>query len=319
MQDRIVDIERLMLEATSFEFKIFDPKRIMFKILTDDFKMHFCTGNADHDAIYKLALNISKDLNYTFSLIKHFHGTNAVACVELAFRLLDRGMNFDAAFRPGKPVDPTIEAALAREEQRTGLELPALHDPQNPYRRYFTSRVEVLETIMDLLDLYTVHRTVTFAGPAFTNEQIMQVKIGFNRIAQRYEVPRHSNDQPEESEAEQARDYVAKLKLERDFTIEEPITAQNSPTDEPNGLNGNAGTANGETPQGHVITERKALIAVRRFILQSSDAQEERKILDEYYLVKDEEYDLVHEEEDGWESVSESDEDDDRGGRRSKR
>jgi CTD kinase subunit beta len=288
-----------MLEATSFEFKIFDPKRLMIKILTDDMKMTFRSGSSDNDAIYKLALNISKDLNYTFALIKQFHGTNALACVELAFRLLDRGINFDAAFRPGKPIDPALEAALDREEQRTGTSFPELRDPQNPYRRYFTSRVEVLETIMDLLDLYTVHRTATFAGPGFTNEQIMQVKIAFNRIAQRYEVPRYANDVPKENEHVQGRDYVAKLKLERDFVVEdkEAVKEPTSPENEGNGSQ---------------TVERKAVIAVRRFVLQASDAQKERNILDEFYIVKDETYDGVHEEEDGWESVSESDDDDHR-------
>lgn len=313
MQDRIVDIERLMLEATSFEFKIFDPKRLMFKILTDDLKMHYGVKNADHDHIYKLALNISKDLNYTFALIKQFHGTNAVACVELAFRLLDRGMNFDAAFRPGKPIDPNLEAALDREESRTGLKFPELRDPQNPYRRYFTSRTEVLETIMDLLDLYTVHRTVTFAGPAFTNEQIMQVKIAFNRTAQRYDVPRYANDVPGENEGSLARNYVSKLKLERDFIVE---TAQPETTAESNGVNGDVKTESALATQ---TTERKAVIAVRRFVLQASDAQRERKMLDEYYLVKNETYDGEHEEEDGWESVSDSDDERDADRRSSRR
>ena len=75
----IVGLERLVLEASAFDFRSHNPQKLLLKLA----KRH----NVDPDTVGRTAYNMSVDLYRTFTPLKQTTQTMAAACVELAGRL----------------------------------------------------------------------------------------------------------------------------------------------------------------------------------------------------------------------------------------
>lgn len=71
-----------MLEASGFDFRNRYPQRLLLKVA----KFY----QVDKDAVGKTAYNMSLDLYRTFAPLKQTTSTMAIACVELAGRILDK-------------------------------------------------------------------------------------------------------------------------------------------------------------------------------------------------------------------------------------
>lgn len=78
----IIGLERLMLEASGFDFRNRYPQRLVLKI-----GKHY---GVDKATIGKTAYNMSMDLYRTFAPLKQTTMTLAMACVELAARVFDQ-------------------------------------------------------------------------------------------------------------------------------------------------------------------------------------------------------------------------------------
>lgn len=78
----IIGVERLMLEASGFDFRNRYPQRLLLKIA----KVY----GVDRATIGKTAYNMSLDLYRTFAPLKQTTSTMAIACVELAGRVHDQ-------------------------------------------------------------------------------------------------------------------------------------------------------------------------------------------------------------------------------------
>jgi CTD kinase subunit beta len=256
-----VELESLMLEATSFEFDTRHPQQLVVKILQAEFKYDF--QNGDHKRIFQVAWAVGMDLNLTFALLKQTTSTLAMACVELTMRLLGYTFEFERVFS---------------------------NREANPYSRFSTTRGQISETLMDLLDLYTEHKIHTFAGPRFSAEDIMDAKITMNRIADQYHIPRYSQYRERDSGLFVIPSFVNEL--------------ANPKKQQPKGTGPNDGVTTDVTMGGTTQQGSDALI-VRRFILQSSEAVTEVRELDQYFVQSQEDYQKEHEVEDGWESYSE--------------
>lgn len=76
----IVGLERLMLEASGFDFRNRYPQKLLMKLVKS------CSLEKDVGAI---AYNISLDLYRTFAPLKQTSQTMALACLELAIRVAD--------------------------------------------------------------------------------------------------------------------------------------------------------------------------------------------------------------------------------------
>ena len=100
----IVGLERLMLEASAFDFRSHNPQKLLLKVA----RRH----RVDRPSVGRTAYNMSLDLYRTFTPLKQTTQTMALACVELAGRLHAR------------PVQE-LEAGKG-------------------YERWFTTRVEVM-------------------------------------------------------------------------------------------------------------------------------------------------------------------------------
>lgn len=88
----IIGLERLMLEASGFDFRNRHPQKLMIKLA----KLY---GVEKGSALIKTAYCMSLDLYRTFAPLKQSTPTMAFACLELSSRLLDVFDTFEVARR----------------------------------------------------------------------------------------------------------------------------------------------------------------------------------------------------------------------------
>lgn len=79
----IIGLERLMLEASGFDFRTRHPQKVLIKLAR-----HY--GFTKDSRVSSVAYSISLDLYRTFAPIKQTSSTMAFSCLELAGRLLDQ-------------------------------------------------------------------------------------------------------------------------------------------------------------------------------------------------------------------------------------
>ena len=81
----IIGLERLMLEASGFDFRNRSPQRLVLKLAK--------SYNVDRETVGKTAYNMSLDLYRTFAPLKQTTPTMAISCVELSSRVHDRNID----------------------------------------------------------------------------------------------------------------------------------------------------------------------------------------------------------------------------------
>ena len=81
----IIGLERLMLEASGFDFRNCSPQRLVLKLAK-----HY---DLDRETVGRTAFSISLDLYRTFAPLKQTTPTMAIACVELSGRLHEQNVN----------------------------------------------------------------------------------------------------------------------------------------------------------------------------------------------------------------------------------
>ena len=139
-----------MLEASGFDFRNRYPQRLVLKLLH-----HHNTDLPTTRPIAKTAYNICLDLYRTFVPLKQTSPTMALACAELACRI-----------HSIEHLPPHL--------------LPTDGDGEGRYRRFRVSRAEVMETLFDLLDLYSDARAATLVGPTVAIDRFLQIRIVLN-------------------------------------------------------------------------------------------------------------------------------------------
>ena len=140
-----------MLEASGFDFRNRHPQDLLIKLLK-----HY--GFQKTDPVVKLAYTISLDLYRTWAPLKQTTVVLAFACLELAGRL------------------------LGEENTRvwTGRD----------YREWNIERGMVMETLLDLLELYTHHRSQSVIGSEFPVDRFLEVRIPLNQESEEKKIPR---------------------------------------------------------------------------------------------------------------------------------
>lgn len=231
-----------MLESAGFDFRNRYPQEIMIKLAKAlDFDKHNSA---------KTAWNLSIDMYRTFAPLKQSTPTLAIACVELAARLHQMDIS--------KVVDTGVIS----------------------YADWSTTRAEVMETLLDLLDLYTHHRSSTSVGPLYTLETFIDIRIGLNQEAAASNIPRYSlyaSETPSDSQApangsrpRNGIDPTSPLTPATPGTISSPNTAQ--PPTSAIGIRGQNGTV--------------------RFMLDAARARDERNEVEKFHKVEEEEYEV---------------------------
>jgi CTD kinase subunit beta len=141
-----------MLEASGFDFRNRHPQECLVKLLK-----HYSYQKTD--AVVKLAYQISLDLYRTWAPLKQTTAAMAYACLELAGRL--QGEENEFVWRG------------------------------TDYGKWGIERGMVMESLLDLLELYTHHRSQTVIGPDFPVDRFLEVRIPLNQESEEKNIPRY--------------------------------------------------------------------------------------------------------------------------------
>jgi CTD kinase subunit beta len=140
-----------MLEASGFDFRNRHPQDLLIKFLK-----HYSFEKTS--PMTKLAYSISLDLYRTWAPLKQTTATMVFACLELAGRLLD---------------EPHERVWQGKD-----------------YAEWKIERGMVMETLLDLLELYTHHRAQSVIGPEFPMDRFLEVRIPLNQESEEKKIPR---------------------------------------------------------------------------------------------------------------------------------
>ncbi|KAL6229202.1 hypothetical protein BDW75DRAFT_235378 [Aspergillus navahoensis] len=236
----IIGLERLMLESSGFDFRTRHPQKTLIKLARQ-------YGLSPQSEVSNVAYRISQDLYRTFAPLKQTTSTMAFSCLELAGRLLEQRVK---------------EAELGTD-----------------YAKWKTSREEVMETLLDLLELYTHNRGATSVGPHFPADRFLTVRIPLNKEAQEQRLPRYTNSTEEGKPTEDSRKGPTTngSKMEKSAPATGPLHHPLIPV-----------TAHGERPK----PGEKGRDAAVRFIVDSEYAAAEKAQVAQYFKVEMEEYEV---------------------------
>ncbi|KAL8966032.1 MAG: hypothetical protein Q9183_003555 [Haloplaca sp. 2 TL-2023] len=242
----IIGVERLMLEASGFDFRNRYPQRLLLKIA----KLY----DVSRTTVGKTAYNMSLDLYRTFAPLKQTTSTMAIACVELAGRIHDQ---------------PIVELETGRD-----------------YTKWKTTRQEIMETLLDLLDLYTHHRASTVVGQDHALEKFISTRIALNQEASAESSPRYTESNRKKALTNGTTSNGVKEKgTPKELTSPRDVA---SPKDikspQPMGLTSVTGTP----VQGKPGLKEGTV----RFMLDPERARDEKHIVADFFKMDEEEYEV---------------------------
>ncbi|KAK2630477.1 hypothetical protein QTJ16_001297 [Diplocarpon rosae] len=246
----VIGLERLMLEASGFDFRVRYPHKHIMKLGKE--------AKIEKD-VARVAYNMMVDLYRTFAPLKQSCSTMAFACIELATLLLER--------------------------QQT-----AIRGERSPkYRKWGTTRTEIIETILDLLDLYTHFQKSSIVGPEYNQEKFIQLSIHINKEMEESSLKRYTEDQ------EARRVSVLRTNVK---TPKTPATPASPADTRMNGMD----VASPATLSPKSSGSGKRGIGSRgqdgtvRFMLDSAQAKKEKDVVADYFKTEYEEYEIEVEE-----------------------
>ncbi|OJJ44139.1 hypothetical protein ASPZODRAFT_145250 [Penicilliopsis zonata CBS 506.65] len=258
----IIGLERLMLEASGFDFRTRHPQNVLIKLA----KQYGIDKRAE---VSMVAYRVSLDLYRTFAPLKQTTATMAFSCLEIAGRLLSNRID-------------AVESGDDYRDWRTSREevMGKSFKQWSPIQFYsgqgrLLAHCTALETLLDLLELYTHHRTSTLLGPLFPAEIFLTVRIPLNQEAEAQNLPRYSvqrwNPAIEETKANgRKNDRPQETKAD---TLVNPLTPA---------------SANGEKPK----PGERGRDGTVRFMLDPEQAESEKRKAAEYFRVEFEEYEV---------------------------
>lgn len=207
--------------------------------------------------VAKTAYRMMIDLYRTFAPLKHSCAAMAFACVELATVLLNKQQDF---IRDQKP------------------------------RRWHTSRAQVMEAILDLVEHYTHFQKSSIVGPFYPIDTFIDIRIKMNQELEAESLTRYT----EQHDSPKTNGIRTNIK-----TPKTPITPA-SPSDLR--TNGNKDIASPATLSPRSSGSGRRGIGARgqegtvRFMLDGEKAKREKDTVAEYYKVEYEEYEVEVEE-----------------------
>ena len=250
-----------MLEASGFDFRNRYPQILALSIAK--------ISNADKHAVGRTVYDISLDMYRTYAPLKQTTATMAFACVELAGRIHNR------------PVESTQDGHydkrwnITREEVMGTLLLSLCIALLSSTRQLNT---QLLETLLDLVDLYTHHRAATIVGQKFPLETFISIRIALNQEASAHKYPRYTMT----DKANQARSNGGSKAT--NGAKKGPQTPT-SPYDHLSGDLTSPIAGNGVSKPG--LKEGTV-----RFMLDPQRAKDEKEAVKEFFKVEEEEYEI---------------------------
>lgn len=241
-----------MLEASGFDFRVRYPHKHLIKLIK--------AARIEKD-VANTAYHMMIDLYRTFAPLKQTCATMTFACVELATIVLEK-----------------------QESAIRGERAPS-------YRRWRTSRAEVIETILDLLDLYTHFQKWSTVGPSHPIDKFIEIRIKLNQEVEKdVLLDRYT----EHHDAPKPNGFKNSIK-----TPKTPITPASPAESRTNGKDAASPATLSPRSSG---SGRKGIGArgqdgTIRFMLDAEQAKQEKDTVAEYYKVEYEEYEVEVEEQ----------------------
>ena len=240
-----------MLEASGFDFRVRYPFKHVIKLAKH-------AGIEKH--IAKVAYEMLLDLYKTFAPLKQSCATVSFACVELATLILKQ-----------------------QQEAIRGDDSPK-------YEKWCTTRAEIIETLLDLLDLYTHFQKSTIVGPSHNIEKFINVKIKLNQ-----EMEEDASLSRYTAYYESPKTNGSKSNIK---TPKTPITPASPSETRANGRD--AASPATLSPRSSGSSRRGTGTRVQdgtvRFMLDAEQAKREKETVDKYFKPEYEEYEVEVEE-----------------------
>ena len=143
-----------------------------------------------------------------------------------------------------------------------------------------------LETLLDLLDLYTHHRASTIVGQDHALETFINIRIALNQEASAHHYPRHFQSRKKRSFTNGAKEGNGSIDSTKAKKLHTPIT---SPRDEAM-KDISSPIANGGSKPG-------LKDGTVRFMLNPQRARDEKNAVAAFFRVEEEEYEVEVERE----------------------
>jgi CTD kinase subunit beta len=240
----VIGIERLMFEASGFDFTARYPHKYVIKV---------AKAIGIEKDVSKVAWDMLTDLYKTFAPLKQTSFTMAIACIRLTTLILER-------------------------QQDIKIDL----------NEYFTTEEEVMETILDLLDLYTHFQKSSIVGSQHVIEKFIQLRIKLNQEMSDAGIPRYTNL------LEPAKNGI-KSNVK---TPKTPITPASPAETRINGrdVNSPATLSPRSSGSGRRGMGARGQDGTVRFMQDAAKAKQEKEIVSEYFKEEFEEYEVEVEE-----------------------
>ncbi|CAK7220150.1 RNA polymerase II C-terminal domain kinase beta subunit [Sporothrix curviconia] len=145
-----IGLDRLILQTVGFDFRARHPQKLLVKLI------RALIPSDDARDFLAVAYPMSIDMYKTFAPIKQTSFTMAIAIIELTARI--RGTHFDRV----RYLTTTAGGSGSSSD-------------------YHSSRACVVETLLDLLDLYTQFAKSTQVGARFPLDAFINIKIQINQ------------------------------------------------------------------------------------------------------------------------------------------
>ncbi|KAK1024253.1 RNA polymerase II C-terminal domain kinase beta subunit, partial [Friedmanniomyces endolithicus] len=146
----VIGLERLMLESSSFDFRSKYPHKLLVKVCKN------LPESEEKKAVSIVAWSVVTDLHRTFAHLKQSTATVALASLELA-------------------------AHLQASASGNGTSLVKEQLQEMDVGKWSSSREEVMETLLDLLDLYTHHTSSTIVGTKYSLDDFLRIRLALNK------------------------------------------------------------------------------------------------------------------------------------------
>ncbi|KAI9745795.1 MAG: RNA polymerase II C-terminal domain kinase beta subunit [Claussenomyces sp. TS43310] len=241
----VIGLERLMLEASGFDYRNRHPQKYLLKLAKK------CGMDKD---VTRTAYKMLLDLYRTFAPLKQSSAAMAFGCLELSTRLLD------------KQLDHIRGEKTLRHNQ------------------WKITRQQIMETMMDLLDLYTHFQKSTSVGPTFAIDTFIKTRIALNQETDERKASRYA-------EWKDAKQNGLRTNVK---TPKTPITPT-SPTDiRVNGrdIASPATLSPRSSSSGRRGPGARGQEGTIRFMLDGAQAKREKAIVSEYFKTEYEDYEV---------------------------
>ncbi|KAK0721620.1 hypothetical protein B0T26DRAFT_641136 [Lasiosphaeria miniovina] len=234
-----VGLERHILETIGFDFRVQYPQKLLIKMVRSMFSPRGNEGTEDGQNFLRVAYDMSIDVYKTFAPIKQSTFTLVLAILELTALFTGKGSEAVNRFKGSQ---------------------------------WHSSKASILETMLDLLNLYTQFPRSTKVGARFNLNKLMDVKIDLNKM-----VSKEGNQ----------RYYPWCDRCAQDALEANPVTPGSATSPATNN------SLSGSSTVKRKVTASEGTL---RFVFDAELARKERDLIAEYHNNEYEEYEVQVEE-----------------------